>query len=151
MVNNLFLIIGLLFLSEPALAGGLLSSDMPSSPPGVSLPSAVEGAACPGRGATGYKNDGAMLTCQGGTWTKPQTFMKIFTILSTVNYYCTQEDPSNPPNYSQDTYRLTCGSRFCYRAYGYGFGMVNENGVGWNTEHPYTSPGNTEVTIACSR
>lgn len=150
-INHLFLTIGLLFLSEPALAGGLLSLAMPSSPPEVSLPNAIEGAACPGRGATGFKNDGAMLTCQSGIWSKPQTFMKIDTIVSTVNYYCSMGDPGNPPNYTQDTYRLTCGSRFCYQAYGYGFGMVNENGLGWNIEHPYYSPGNTQITVACSR
>lgn len=151
MMNSKLVVMASLLIIEPVFAGGLLSSTPASSPPTMSIATAIEGASCPGVGATGFKSDGAMLTCQSGVWSKPQTFMKIDTNVSTVNYYCSLADPGNPPNYTQDTYRLTCGSRFCLYAYNYGFGIVNENNTGWNTDRPYKSNGNTKVVVACSR
>ncbi|MBN0175217.1 hypothetical protein JTL52_31500, partial [Pseudomonas aeruginosa] len=62
-------IIGLVFLSLLAIsasAADLIASS--STPPAVTQNVVVEGAACPGVGATGFSSTGLLLSCQSGVW-----------------------------------------------------------------------------------
>lgn len=109
------------------------------------------GAGCSPSGLIAQDGSGGLLSCQSGVWARFQTFDRFQTIESTVDWYCTQGDPTNPPNYNYAQWSITCGSRFC-EANGYQFGLVTEfSGVGGNANQPYESSPSGGVTVSCSR
>lgn len=111
---------------------------------------AVEGQRCDAR-TVGLDATGVALTCQNGTWGRLQTYIFVQTNIATVNAACIKNDTVYPPTYDALAYQMTCGKRFCEVSYGYRFGMINENGAGYNRDRPYSSDLNTPVAVACSR
>ena len=111
---------------------------------------APEGGGCYPNGLIGQDGSGGLLTCQSGVWGRFQTFEDISTTEGTVDWYCTQGDPTNPQGYNYSQWAITCGSRFCQKAYGYGFGLIVES-PGTSSTLPFNSNPGGAVVVACSR
>jgi hypothetical protein len=71
-------IIGLVFLSLLAISATAADLIASSAPPVVTQNIVVEGAACPGVGATGFSSTGLLLSCQSGIWTNAGGARSIF-------------------------------------------------------------------------
>lgn len=109
-----------------------------------------EGGACQPR-TMSMDPDGLALSCQSGRWSRLRTYRFDQVTIAQVNQHCAATDPTNPPQFDTFTYQVTCAVRYCLRAYGYQFGLINEYGLGYNVSRPYSSNPSTKVSIACSR
>lgn len=63
-------ILGLVVLSLFAISASAADLMASSAAPTVTQNIVVEGAACPGVGATGFSSTGLLLSCQSGVWAK---------------------------------------------------------------------------------
>jgi hypothetical protein len=63
-------ILGLVVLSLFAISASAADLMASSAAPTVTQNIVVEGAACPGVGATGFSSTGLLLSCQSGLWKK---------------------------------------------------------------------------------
>jgi hypothetical protein len=104
---------------------------------------------CSTPGLVAQDGSGGLLSCVNNQWSRFQTFMNIPTTEGTVDWYCGQGDP-NPPGYNYAQWAIVCGSRFCQRAYNYGFGLIVES-PGSDSTKPFESDPGGSVTVACSR
>jgi type II secretory pathway pseudopilin PulG len=127
-------------------AGGRISTNEYLQVNGI----ASEGSWCAQNGLIGQDGSGGLLSCESNLWGRFKTFENISTNESTVDYYCTQGDPTNPPGYNYAQWAIVCGSRFCQKAYNYGFGVIVES-PGASSTQPYESDPSGMVTVACSR
>ncbi|MBZ3690868.1 hypothetical protein J1N40_34290, partial [Pseudomonas aeruginosa] len=62
-------ILGIVVLSLFAISASAADLMASSAAPTVTQNIVVEGAACPGVGATGFSSTGLLLSCQSGVWT----------------------------------------------------------------------------------
>ncbi|MGI0810848.1 hypothetical protein ACRCPG_19680 [Pseudomonas aeruginosa] len=67
-------ILGLVVLSLFAISASAADLMASSAAPTVTQNIVVEGAACPGVGATGFSSTGLLLSCQSGRWKTPAEF-----------------------------------------------------------------------------
>lgn len=65
-------ILGLVVLSLFAISASAADLMASSAAPTVTQNIVVEGAACPGVGATGFSSTGLLLSCQSGVWAAPK-------------------------------------------------------------------------------
>ena len=145
-------ILGIVVLSLFAISASAADLMASSAAPTVTQNIVVEGAACPGVGATGFSSTGLLLSCQSGSWARQQTFLYMGTSVANVNNACVINGDPNPPNYDDISYRITCGTRFCKHALSYEFGLVTEiAGGAYNTTKPFSSSPSTYLGVACSR
>lgn len=120
----------------------------PAGPQGPAGSTAVLNISCgPNQVLTGISNGNPV--CQDTV--QLQTFLRVSTTTGNVNNNCGYPADPNPPNYNQLQYNTTCASRFCASVYGYGWGMLTEDGPGYNMNQPWNSDPNTYVSIACSK
>ena len=81
-------ILGFVVLSLFAISASAADLMASSTAPTVTQNIVVEGAACPGVGATGFSSTGLLLSCQSGLWKRTTVSFQAFSKSGTSQEYC---------------------------------------------------------------
>ena len=113
-------ILGLVVLSLFAISASAADLMASSAAPTVTQNIVVEGAACPGVGATGFSSTGLLLSCQSGRWaaasgiisSPPGSTCGIQGDSGTLYFACQSFAPKSscPLGYNRDSYKTAGGT-----------------------------------------
>ncbi len=135
-------IIGLVVLSLFAISASAADLMASSTAPTVTQNIVVEGAACPGVGATGFSSTGLLLSCQSGVWSG--TGSKVVFSSTTAS--------GGPYSFSLDASGIIFVDAHSFRDGSDVYTSIFINGVLCNRDRGYDSPSwHSYASASCTR